>query len=70
VRGWVGMGVKSAGMGGDGTKIPSPCTPLVRRYFCVCAHMFRKFGEIHLQTVDIPITGDVAGLQNAFSSVG
>jgi len=22
------MGVKSAGMGGDGTKIPSPCTPL------------------------------------------
>jgi len=22
-----GMGVKSAGMGGDGTKIPSPCTP-------------------------------------------
>jgi len=29
VRGWVGMGVKSAGMGGDGTKIPSPCTPLL-----------------------------------------
>jgi len=36
-RGWirisagrVGMGVQSAGMGGDGTKIPSPlCTPLV-----------------------------------------
>jgi len=25
----VGMGVKSVGMGGDGTKIPSPCTPLV-----------------------------------------
>ena len=27
--GRVGMGVKSAGMGGDVTKIPSPCTPLV-----------------------------------------
>jgi len=25
----VGMGVKSAWMGGDGTKIPFPCTPLV-----------------------------------------
>jgi len=29
VRGWVRMGVKSAGMGRDGTKIPSPCTPLL-----------------------------------------
>jgi len=29
VQGRVGMGVKSAVMGGDGTKIPSPCTPLV-----------------------------------------
>jgi len=28
VRGRVGMGVKSAGMGGDGTKMPSSCTPL------------------------------------------
>jgi len=28
VRGRVGMDVKFAGKGGDGTKIPSPCTPL------------------------------------------
>ena len=26
----LGMNVKYAGMGGDGTKIPSPCTPLVQ----------------------------------------
>ena len=30
VQGRVGMGVKSAVMGGDGTKIPSPCTPLLQ----------------------------------------
>jgi len=29
MRGRVGIGVKSARMGGDGTKIPFPCTPLV-----------------------------------------
>ena len=28
VRGRMGMDVKSVGMVGDGTKIPSPCTPL------------------------------------------
>ena len=26
------MGVKSGGMGGDGTKIPSPCTPVVQTH--------------------------------------
>ena len=32
----VGMGVKSAGTGGDGTKIPSPCTPLARTKLNTC----------------------------------
>jgi len=40
VRGRVGMGVKSAGMGGDGTKIPSPCTPLLyRRIDALCDYI-------------------------------
>jgi len=30
VQGQAGMGVKSVGMGGDETKIPSLCTPLLR----------------------------------------
>ena len=28
-----GMGVQSAGMGGDGTKIPSPCASLIEMLF-------------------------------------
>jgi len=37
VRGRVGMGVKSAVMGGDGTKIPSPCTPLLQNPNSSCS---------------------------------